>query len=74
MNNGTSTLKSYITQQDDVLDLVCWRYYGMASGVVERVLLANPHLAKYPVRLPIGIEITLPVFSIPNKKRLKLWD
>jgi phage tail protein X len=71
---GAQILKEYITQQDDVLDLICRRHYGVSSGTTERVLIANPHLKNLPVRLPMGVKITLPVLSPPKKRRIKLWD
>ncbi|WP_111745628.1 tail protein X [Salinisphaera orenii] len=51
----------YRTQAGDMVDEICWLYYGRTRGTVERVLAANPGLADRPLILPAGVEITLPV-------------
>ncbi|GHT91743.1 hypothetical protein FACS1894122_04620 [Alphaproteobacteria bacterium] len=35
----------YTTKDNDVLDHICWKYYG-TSDAVHQVLQANPHLVK----------------------------
>lgn len=64
----------YITQQDDILDLICFRRYGVSSGAVEIVLLNNPFLRNYPLRLPAGLTIQMPALTAPQKRVIKIWD
>jgi len=50
----------YRTLQGDMLDSICWRYYGQSSRAVEVVLEANPHLADLGEKYPVGLQIMLP--------------
>lgn len=43
--------------QYDTVDAICWREYGRSSGVVEKVLEANPQLAELGVFLPMGTQV-----------------
>ena len=54
---------TYRTQAGDMLDEICWLYYGRTHGTVERVLEANPGLADYGPVLPAGVLVTLPVIE-----------
>lgn len=66
----------YTTIQGEMLDAVCQKIYGDESGYVERVLEANPGLARLPHRLPIGTKIHLPDLSRTNDSQsvISLWD
>lgn len=55
---------TYRTSENDVLDAICHAHYGKTSGIVERVLNANPGLCEYDVFLPAGVEITLPEIDV----------
>lgn len=71
MATGTSIRST----QGDTLSLIVWRAYGVSSGMTERVLDANPHLANLPAVLPAGIPITLPpVAPAAPKPVLQLWN
>lgn len=61
--------------QHDTVDAICWREYGRSSGVVEKVLEANPRLASY-VFIPIGTDVILPDLESPQqtKQTIQLWD
>lgn len=66
------------TQQNDTLDLICWRYLGTTAGVVEATLALNPGLASYGPILPQGIIIELPdpetVTGMNITETVQLWD
>lgn len=66
----------YITKDGDVLDWVCFKYYGsLTDRQAEEVLDANPGLADMGAILPSGIEITLPELTPPaTTKGIRLWD
>lgn len=66
----------YVTQQDDVLDAICYRHYGDEHGTTEKVLAQNHALALYDTHLPAGIEITLPELEKPShvREQVQLWD
>ncbi|TPK15155.1 phage tail protein [Mesorhizobium sp. B2-5-9] len=50
----------YTTQQGEVADLVCSRFYGRTKDVTEAVLVANPGLAAKGPVLPFATQITMP--------------
>ncbi|MCO8066817.1 tail protein X [Acinetobacter schindleri] len=62
--------------QNDTVDAICWREYGRSSGVVEKVLEANPGIAAYGPILPMGTEVILPDLETPQqiKQTIQLWD
>ncbi len=66
----------YRTQQHDVLDAVCFQYYGRQTGTTEAVLEANPHLADRGPVLPAGIIIVMPDLPVPETTHatVRLWD
>ena len=44
----------YNTKDGDVLDDICYRFYGHLDGTVEKVLEANDFLGFQPPVLPAG--------------------
>lgn len=65
--------REYRTQQGDVLDKICFDYYGR-EDVVEFVLESNPGLADQGVSLPAGLLIILPDVVEPEQSVVRLWD
>ncbi len=67
---------TYTTRPGDVLDSVCWTYYGTLDGrIYEQVLEANPGLAALGPVLPGGVVITLPsLASSASTAGVKLWS
>jgi phage tail protein X len=66
-------MAKYITQNGDMLDHICFKYYG-TTEVVNKVLEANRELAKLGAILPANIEIELPDLEKPTTKRkVNLW-
>jgi phage tail protein X len=63
-------------QQNDTLDLLCWRHLGSTAGVVEQALQLNPDIASLGTILPIGLAVTLP--DQPSQSNtiqmIHLWD
>ena len=53
--------------QNDTVDAICWREYGRSSGVVEKVLEANPGIAAYGPILLMGTEVILPDLETPHQ-------
>jgi phage tail protein X len=69
-------MAQYLTREGDMLDRICWKFYGRQSGAVEVVLEANPHLADQGPLLPAGIVIELPVLAEPEVQESesgRLW-
>ena len=65
----------YKTKDGDVLDKICWRYYGYSDGSVETVLEANRGLEQYDPIFNAGIIIELPeIETPPTDDTVKLWS
>jgi phage tail protein X len=66
----------YRTKTGDVLDNICYQYYGQTRGVVEKVLEANPGLAELGAIYDTGIIINLPKLTFPEQQQttIRLWD
>jgi phage tail protein X len=66
---------TYTTKDGDVLDLICWKYYGSTNGTVEKVLEANRHLANLDAVFAAGVKIILPdLTKTEEEKSVKLWS
>lgn len=66
---------TYITKDGDVLDAICFKYYGSTSGVVEKVLEANRHLAELGAIFAAGTKIVLPDLTPEEEtESVKLWS
>ncbi len=66
----------YQTKDGDMIDAICYRYYGASSGYMERVLAANPGLAVQGPVYPAGVLIELPDVqaSAVQTARKTLWS
>ena len=65
----------HVTSANDALDLICSRHYGRQAGAVEQVLEANPEIAAFAHRLPVGLEISLPdIVASSGSQAVRLWD
>jgi phage tail protein X len=66
---------TYVTKDGDVLDAICWKYYGSTTGVVEKVLEANRHLAELGSIFAAGVKIILPDLTQEEEtESVKLWS
>lgn len=66
---------TYITKDGDALDYICWKYYGRISGIVEKVLEANRHIADIGAIFEAGVKITLPDLDQEEAtESIKLWS
>lgn len=64
-------------QQNDTVDLLCWRHYGKTDGVTEAVYAANPGLCEQGPLLTVGMLITLPDITATTSTQqeiIQLWD
>lgn len=69
-------MAEYRTKEGDMLDAICYRYYGRQSGAVELVLEVNQNLSRQNEQLPAGVIIILP--DLPNQTKditpIRLWN
>ncbi|EPM68767.1 prophage PSPPH02, tail protein X [Pseudomonas syringae pv. theae ICMP 3923] len=61
------------TSDGDILDTVCFNYYGHLKGSVEAVLDANQGLADVVQPYRAGLVITLPDLPAPSDETVMLW-
>ncbi|WP_230425796.1 tail protein X [Spartinivicinus ruber] len=65
----------YRTQQNDMLDAICHKYYQGNIAALDAVLAANPGIAKHGALLPAGLTLKLPEIATEQKdQRITLWD
>ena len=66
------------TGQGEMLDLICFRYYGAQPRATELVLDINRGLAGHGPVLPAGLLVLLPRIdaAVPpsTATTIKLWD
>lgn len=61
--------------QNETLDEIAYRTFGLTHGIVEKIYQMNPKLCEKPARLPKGTPINIPhVLPVVRKKTIKLWD
>lgn len=65
--------KNYLTIDGDVLDKICWLFYGKREKVTEAVIAANPIVLEYGTVMPAGIILVLPPLQF-DIQRKALWD
>lgn len=69
-----SNTRQYRVSQGDMLDHICFRYYGASAvGALEQVLKANPGLSAYGAKLPMGLVIDLPELEKEDASPIVLW-
>ncbi|MGY2170545.1 tail protein X [Pseudomonas gingeri] len=66
--------KTCRTSDGDLLDTLCYRYYGHLNGSMEAVLEANQGLAEEVQPFRAGVLITLPDLPAPSTETILLWD
>ena len=61
------------TSDGDLLDTLCYQYYGHLNGTVETVLAANRLLADEPQPFRSGLLIKLPTVEKLAGNQIQLW-
>ncbi|MDP4573247.1 tail protein X [Pseudomonas sp. LPH60] len=62
------------TSDGDLLDTLCYQYYGHLNGSFEAVLDANQGLADEPQPFRAGVLIVLPDLQSQTETTVQLWD
>ncbi len=67
---------SCVTAQDDMVDEIAFEFYGTHQGSAEHIYSSNPDLSQQPMKLPIGLTIVLPPYSVVEQAtdQVQLWD
>lgn len=64
----------YTTKDGDVLDDICYRFYGHLEGTVEKVLKNNDFLGFEAPVLAAGLKIQLPeINDRKSVEAVRLW-
>src|SRR5437588_631213 len=70
-----TTEAHYLTSDGDMVDDICWGYYGLTNKVTELVYVRNPFLSKLKAILPAGLLLALPVVNGDEVfPRAQLWN
>ncbi len=66
----------YLTRQNDVLDAIASRYFGVGSFDMDIIYNANPGLADLGTHIPAGTLINLPPNAGYSRQQphIQLWD
>ena len=65
----------YTTKDGDILDAICFKYYGESKGSTEKVIEANRHLANESEIFEAGVKVILPQINQNEKSEvIKLWS
>jgi len=65
----------YRTKSGEMLDSICHQYYQGRPGATEKVLAANPGLAKLGPILPANILVFMPELAAAvDNSKVSLWD
>lgn len=62
------------TSDGDLLDTLCYNFYGHLNGTVEAVLGANQGLSEEPQPYRAGVLIRLPDLPEPVADVVMLWN
>lgn len=65
----------YKTKSNDVVDAICYKFYGDRSDALDAIFNANPTLSTYGAHLPAELVITIP--DLPEEKTkatIELFD
>lgn len=63
--------RHYLTKEGDMVDAICWRYYGVTDGPTEAVYERNGFLSYENVILPGMLLIVLPIISSADSTTVK---
>lgn len=67
-------MTTYTTKDGDMLDRICYKYYGSESAVID-VMEANPGLAELGPIFDAGVVIILPDRATPEADEgINIWD
>lgn len=66
---------TYTTKTGDMLDKICWDYYGPRRGAYEKVMEANPGLSQQGPILSAGLVLNMPELPAEESTAtVSLWD
>ncbi|WP_316205983.1 tail protein X [Bradyrhizobium sp. SZCCHNR3058] len=67
--------ETYTTQEGDTADTIAWGRFGVTHGATEAILRANPGLAAAGTKLPQGLVLTIPAYTVKKVSEAKrIWS
>lgn len=68
-------MEQYLTIEGDTVDLIAYNRFGVTHGATEAILRANPGLAAVGTKLPQGMTINIPAFTVKKANRAaRIWS
>ena len=68
-------MEQYLTIEGDTVDLIAYNRFGVTHGATEAILRANPGLAVVGTKLPQGMTINIPPFTVKKANTAaRIWS
>ncbi|MBB4398754.1 MULTISPECIES: tail protein X [Bradyrhizobium] len=68
-------MEQYTTIEGDTVDLIAYNRFGVTHGATEAILRANPGLAAAGTKLPQGMTINIPAFTVKKvNTAARIWS
>ncbi|WP_047308773.1 tail protein X [Rhodopseudomonas palustris] len=68
-------MEQYTTIEGDTVDLIAYRRFGVTHGATEAILRANQGLAAAGTRLPQGMVINIPNYTVKKQSAaVRIWS
>lgn len=68
-------MEQYLTIEGDTVDLIAYNRFGVTHGATEAILRANPGLAAAGTKLPQGMTINIPPFTVKKANTAaRIWS
>ncbi|WP_028165501.1 tail protein X [Bradyrhizobium elkanii] len=68
-------MEQYTTIEGDTVDLIAYNRFGVTHGATEAILRANPGLAAAGTKLPEGMTINIPNYTVKKvSTAARIWS
>ena len=68
-------MEQYLTIEGDTVDLIAYNRFGVTHGATEAILRAIPGLAAAGKKLPQGMSINIPAFTVKKANTAaRIWS
>lgn len=68
-------MEQYTTMEGDTVDLIAYNRFGVTHGATEAILRANPGLAATGTKLPQGVTVNIPRYTVKKvNTAARIWS
>ncbi|MHC2283568.1 phage tail protein X [Bradyrhizobium diazoefficiens] len=68
-------MEQYTTIEGDTVDLIAYNRFGVTHGATEAILRANLGLAAAGTKLPQGMKVNIPAFTVKKvNTAARIWS